>query len=961
MTVRHRIFLSSTELDLGGHRDAAIHVAQRLGAEIVAMEDFGPDPRAAAAVCRQKVRSCDLFLGLYAYRYGFQPDGFGGVSMTELEYRWAIEEGIPVLLFIADEDHPWPPKLMDGGGSRARVEGFKAELRLKHVVAPLTTPERLREDLFVHLPRFQTESPARDAEAVATVLPIPPRPYFAHAYTLLQTEQVIGRARELAALDGWVGDAASPYHAARILCLVAIGGMGKSALSWKWLQDHAPRVMQPLSGRLWWSFYEADADFDRFLTAALAYCTGRPLHAVGRMARTDRESELLAVLGERPFLLVLDGVERLLIAYAGSDFAHMPDEDLDARTANPIACAGKKEPDRLRQHRLRKTIDPGVGNFFRKLSRVQASRVLVTTRLYPSELQTDTGREIPGTAAVHLHGLEPEDALALWRGMGVSGSDAELDALFATFEYYPLLIRALSGEVARFRAAPGDFDAWRAAHPTFDPFSIPLVQAKSHVLAHSLGNIDPEAMEVLYTIAAFRTPVDYATLFALFARTRAGRGGTAEELDAILTPLEDRGLVGWDRAGNQYDLHPVVRGVVWTGLDQAKRDGVYVALRSHFESFPTLSGPRTVGQARPVLDLFDALVGLGHLKQAMEVYFGRIHGLDFIAEGALPLQIRMFESWFEAGAAHPPEVTRHPDAYIQLAHAYYAAGRLEDARRCYAESIDISERTRNQPMGYNYLSQAERLLGRLKEALVHADRKAPRDPEKLVLSNRALCKAVVGDVDAARATLERLAHYYRFGVYLAQIALWEGEHALAAQEAVTALEGPVPLWIGDRLLCGAVLGDAWTHLGETARAEPLLKQTLTEAIEKSVPRFELEARRALAELHRVRGELAQAREVLDDLWELATRGGFRLTLADAHLVLAAIERDAGQVDAAREAAREAYTSAWCDGPPHAYHWTLQKAAAMISELGAEIPALEQSAGGPSSPLRRLRGRLKPNG
>jgi hypothetical protein len=60
------IFLSSTTADLADFRAAAIHVAQRLGMRVVYMEDFGPDPRTAAALCEEKVASADILLGLYA-------------------------------------------------------------------------------------------------------------------------------------------------------------------------------------------------------------------------------------------------------------------------------------------------------------------------------------------------------------------------------------------------------------------------------------------------------------------------------------------------------------------------------------------------------------------------------------------------------------------------------------------------------------------------------------------------------------------------------------------------------------------------------------------------------------------------------------------------------------------------------------------------------------------------------
>jgi hypothetical protein len=501
-----------------------VHVCERLGFEVLAMEEFGPDPRQAVDVCREKVRRADVFLGLYAHRYGHTIEELGGKSITELEYEWAREREVPVVLFLVDQELPWPPKHVDKGPAAEQLETLKARLRARHVVAPLTTPEQLRDDLFVHLPPFG--KPAEPAEERPRAIPLPPEAYVAHPYTLLQTRQVVGRAREIELLDDWVADPAGEHAAVRVFCLVAIGGMGKSALSWKWFHERAAAAPLPWAGWMWWSFYESDAGFDRFVAAALAYVSARSRAAVDGMSAGDRENELLAVLDQAPFLLCLDGLERILIAYANLDFAHLADDDLDQRTANRVAGArglpASAGESFVGQHRLRRTIDARAGNFLRKLTRSRASRILVTTRLYPSELQTVTGAELPGSAAWFLRGLQPEDALALWRAMGVSGSDVQLGALFATFDHYPLLIRALACEVARFRRAPGDFDAWRSAHPRFDPYQLPLTQVKSHVLEQALDGLDERERELLHTVAAFRAPIGYETLAALLDGTSGG-------------------------------------------------------------------------------------------------------------------------------------------------------------------------------------------------------------------------------------------------------------------------------------------------------------------------------------------------------------------------------------------------------------------------------------------------------
>ena len=66
------------------------------------------------------------------------------------------------------------------------------------------------------------------------------------------------------ALTDWVAKPDSAAYHEAIFCFVAIGGMGKSALTWKWFNDISSQEMPDLAGRLWWSFYESDAHFENF-------------------------------------------------------------------------------------------------------------------------------------------------------------------------------------------------------------------------------------------------------------------------------------------------------------------------------------------------------------------------------------------------------------------------------------------------------------------------------------------------------------------------------------------------------------------------------------------------------------------------------------------------------------------------------------------------------------------------
>jgi hypothetical protein len=70
----HRVFLSSTFTDLAGHRRAVQNGIRQLGAIDVSMEHFGArDERPADECVRLVQQESDLFVGIYAHRYGYGP------------------------------------------------------------------------------------------------------------------------------------------------------------------------------------------------------------------------------------------------------------------------------------------------------------------------------------------------------------------------------------------------------------------------------------------------------------------------------------------------------------------------------------------------------------------------------------------------------------------------------------------------------------------------------------------------------------------------------------------------------------------------------------------------------------------------------------------------------------------------------------------------------------------------
>jgi tetratricopeptide (TPR) repeat protein len=958
------VVISSTARDLPEHRREVMDACLRLGMFPKMMEHL---PAAAADAVRISVALVDeaeIYQGIFAHRYGYVPAGYD-ISITEMEYDRAVARGIPRLIFLMHDDHPVRAADVEKGTNAAKLAALKARLDSEHVVSYFKSPEDLRAQVIHSLSLYRRPNPG--ALHYIGAIPAPPEAYIAHPYTLLQTKGLVGRRAELGLLTDWIATPGADVHGARILTIVAIGGMGKSALTWAWFHDIAPQRMKPLAGRLWWSFYESDATFENFVARALAYVARRPREEVQQLPATEREERLLAALDREPFLVVLDGLERLLVAYARLDAARLADEDLDERTANVFTGSSGLPTGTATahtgQHRLRRAADARVGAFLRKLAGVRASRILISSRLYPADLQSVTGSPVPGCFAYCLPGMSDDDALGLWRGFGVGGTREALTPLFRAFDNYPLLIRALAGEVAGYRRAPGDFDRWRRDHPGFAPARLPLVQVRSHVLEFALRGLDQSARAALDTLAAFRMPAAYDTLAALLVGQGRPCAGEAA-LDAALTALEDRGLLGWDRRANRYDLHPVVRGVAWEGLDELTRRDLYGTLCAHFEGLPTTRDWRQINSLEdlaPAIELYNVLIGMERFDDAFIVFRDRLEAATLYRLSASRQRAELLERLFPDGLEQLPRLSDPGDrarTLNALAQGYFLSGRPGPAAPLYRRHIAIrDEEVDLESVSVGLVNLAEALLqaGSLHEAEASA-RKAlsitrERDDifrEAVGLSVLGLILAARGEAPAAETAMRRASRLFVFqreiqfegvvAAYLAQLQLAQGDARAACPLADRAWE-LAHGWRSERDLVRAARcrGTVALALGDATAADERLHHALARARAVNLVEEELPALTGLAELRRRQGDTKAARELLEDVWEPAEHGPYPLYHADAFNVLALVERDAGHQDAAIAAATAACRLAWCDGPPFAYHWGLEAARRHLAAWGASEP------------------------
>jgi tetratricopeptide (TPR) repeat protein len=961
--LRKTVMISSTALDLPTHRKEAISACQRAGMFPLPMENLPADPSDAVVVSLRMVDEADIYLGIFGHRYGSVPEG-ESKSITEMEYDRAIERGIPCYIFLMHEDHDLRAADVEKGPGAKKLEALKDRLGKKHVANFFMNPEDLRAQIIQSLAE-QRQSGQKELHFICDI-PQAPELYIAHPYTLLQTKSLVGRQDELDQLTDWVSRLNSEIAQARILSVVAIGGMGKSALTWKWFNDIAPQEMEPMAGRLWWSFYESDAHFENFVIRGLTYVAGLPLADVQAMEPPERERRLLAVLNREPFLLVLDGLERILMAYSRMDAARLDDEDLDLQTANDLTNPEQDvsytdhltDTERIRQQQLRKASDPRVGLFLRKLSQVQASRILISSRLIPADLQTETGQCIPGTTAIMLRGLRDQDALELWRQFGVKGSRDALQPLFRRFANYPLLIRVLAGEISRYRPAPGDYDRWCQANPTFDPFSLPIRQIRTHVLEFPLEALDTVAGLVLTTIVGFRMPATYVSLVELLV----GDGKAVENeahLDAVLNELEDRGLLGWDRNANRYDLHPVVRGVSWSRLAEEAKLGIYSMLHSYFAAFPEPQEDfiKSIDDLSPIIERYDKLIGLGRVDEASDLFQQHLEHVTRWRLGAYRQRIELLELLVSTRDRRSPskeQEQRFAFALSALGESYSIAGEAERSLSFLEASISICSEIqawKGMAEALCILCAALKTLGDFRQAeaiglkCLMLSREHQLDfNESIALLRLMLLYLSCGNENLAKTAGTRaakindeLGNAYNRELVLYLLAIETGSPEAALSHARSLLGTGQALGLGElQGLCGE--GRALLELGQLRAAEEKLGICLANARAGAFGEDEAESTLLLAKTKFNLGEHASAKQLLSDYIDFTDRSTSPIVMADALNLLASIELAAGNNLAAVQAANHAYTSAWCDGPPYAYQRGLTMATEVLDSLGATPPA-----------------------
>lgn len=825
------VTISSTFADLTEHRMAMINTIKMYDLKDVAMENSSAGLLDVIDASLQMVRDGAVYFCIIGKRYGEiykcskrNPDN---LSITELEFDEAIKLNRPILLFLMGKDHPVKEEHIETVASkkkklRAFIEKAKKMAdgsSVNRVYAVFNSLDEFEKKIGPSILRMQKFVTNYDAtETISTTGkfieegadPVPKPPVlFAHP-PYIGSHSFVGRRRQLEELNDW----ALSSDQRTIFLIEAIGGNGKSMLTWEWTKNHATKIRNDWAGIFWYSFYEQGAIMADFCQRALTYITGKSLEEFKKKKLTDLKESLMQHLNNKPWLLILDGLERVLVAYHRIDSSYIPDEDLNIPAdkivnRDPSSCINYEDDDLLRS-----------------LASGAPSKILVSSRLSPRVLFNSANLPIPGVNHILLPGLRPDDAEKLFQSCQITGNSEKIqNYLIVNCDCHPLTIGVLAGLVNDFLPDKGNFDAWIVAPSggrQLNLANLDLISRRNHILKAGLRALSESSHKLLSTLALLNDGVDYATLAAFNPHTPSEPEEVKEpqKMNAIsmwerwtnskkrksireyavqlqlwkqykqafdawrlstesleltkalkktINDLESRGLLQYDHYNKQYDLHPVVRGVVSGRLKQSEKEQYGATILDYFSAQQAnpYKDAETLEELNKGMSIVQTLLRIGRHKQAFETLQGDllnalVYNFEAYQEVLNLLRPFFYKGWGEMSEVLEKDQSVYLSNYV--AWVFFKSGEMDQALHALSPGILYS-------IEYSDISQLRHCLRIAAQILF--------DRNHFALSEKILCFSfVLGEFsnDYESLFLDRLIMFrllYTIGRWSAAGNMWD--------------------------------------------------------------------------------------------------------------------------------------------------------------------------------------------
>jgi hypothetical protein len=278
--------------------------------EDVAMEYYVAEDKRPLDKCLEDVASCDLYIGIFAWRYGYTPEGYDK-SITELEYQKAIETGKECLIFLLHEDASWPAKFVDIGIDGEKIRALRNRLSTVKTVSFFHSADELASLIgpAVHncgiKSRIKTQKANQEIPNQYNPSTLPDYP------DTLKEFVTTNRAEEL-------NSALKYLQNHRILLLTGVGGVGKTTIARALFDIKPDNVPVPF----WFDFGQnKDAKVGDILEKLASYMN---CPDIAKFREEKREPDKKDIDKLKKLAITLDWAEKISKKDSGKKIVYAP-------------------------------------------------------------------------------------------------------------------------------------------------------------------------------------------------------------------------------------------------------------------------------------------------------------------------------------------------------------------------------------------------------------------------------------------------------------------------------------------------------------------------------------------------------------------------------------------------------------------------------------------------------------
>ncbi len=709
------------------------------------------------------------------------------------------------------------------------------------------------------------------------------------------SNHLFGRQNELNLLDEAWNNPAS-----HVVCFVAHGGVGKSALVCRWLEDLAQENYRGAERVLAVSFYSQGTGVrvtsaDKFINEALTWFGEKDFEP---LSAWDKGKRLAHLVNAHKTLLVLDGLEPL--------------------QEGNIVDAGKVK-------------DPALFVLIRELAKNNHGLCLITTRQalagfdrYAASIHTENLEQISDGAGKHI-----------LRFANVRGDDAALLRAVQNFGNHALAINLLS---TYLYASPGHSVA--EADNIADLPDVPIEKGK-----HSRRVI--VAFEKLLEKKGRNEAVRLLRLSGLFDRPVPEdifrRLDDFQNLPAAVQELRRYQLLYTESAHSpsEVDCHPLIREhyeAVLKGDNPDLWQKNHAVLYEYYKALPEKELPDTLEEMEPLFHAVAHGCKAGLQQEALyDVYWDRIQRKNtFLLTkrfSAFSSDLTTLSCFFDHQWDKLVDKLNDDLKPVILGWAGFSLqtlGRLSEGAQLIKAAMELHSQSENwaeASLNASNLNELYLTTGDIKlavhfseEGLAYSDKS---EDWKRQLVNRATYAYVLyqaGSMEGARhffAETEQIERKYQLGKqYLYSLrGFWYCDLLLEMEKLEEALErAKIALKIAeedqfslDAALYELTLGKAYLQLSQTHSTEDHYQNTVGH-LNKAVQELQKTGRQlylplgflARAAYHRlVTQNYPVAEADLEEVLDIAEPSGMRLHLTDYHLEMARLRLAMGQREKAK--------------------------------------------------------------